>query len=246
MGDAKEVEKRRRARRGDLFEAYLGRQPERDPRILLPRSVLPVARGAFLLRGVLAQGWSLGWLAAFFVAEFLLVARLAALGERFARGEESPSKRRRRSFAGELVWAVMALAATLFAGQALDRSTRGAWLGFGDGDGPWAWPSWGIVGYVALLVVDFVAEGIAARRERRTFVPAAVLQASLAFAIAILLSFFVIFLSGVASSLLGDQGVRGLVAIALVLARTGADLAVLWLPHWVPWMEARQNARRRG
>jgi hypothetical protein len=27
-------------------------------------------------------------------------------------------------------------------------------------------------------------------------------------------------------------------------ARTAGDLAVLWLPHGVPWMEARQRRRR--
>jgi len=240
MASSNEGRRRRRRRRErDLFAAYLAREPERDPRILLPRSALPLARGAFLLHGVVAEGWSLAWLAAFLVAEFLLVARLAALGERFAGGG-----RAKGSLAGEVVWAVFALAATLFAGQALDRSTRGAWLGFGGDAGLWAWPSWGIVAYVALLGVDFVAEAVAARRERRTFVPAAVLQASVTFAVAILLSFFVILLSGVADTLFGEEGLRALVASALVLARTVGDLAVLWLPHWVPWMEARQRRKR--
>ena len=49
----------------DLLDAYLARQPERDPRILLTRSVLPAARGAFLFHGVVVGGWSLAWLVAF-------------------------------------------------------------------------------------------------------------------------------------------------------------------------------------
>ncbi|MCB1009146.1 MAG: hypothetical protein KDB94_09655 [Acidobacteria bacterium] len=237
--------KKRRRKKGDLFDAYLARAPERDPRVLLPRSALPLARGAFLLHGVVAKGWSLAWLAAFLVAEFVLIARLAGLGERFAGGDGAVYGRKKRPpLVADLLWAAVALAATLFAGQALDRSTRGAWFGFGDGSGAWGWPSWGIVAYVALLGIDFVAEALAARRERRTFVPAAVLQASVSFAAAILFTFVVVFLAGVTDTFFGEQGLRALVATALVLARTTGDLAVLWLPLWAPRLEARQRRKR--
>jgi hypothetical protein len=235
---------------GDLFAAYLARQPERDPRVLLPRSVLPVARGAVLMHGVVAQGWSLGWLAAFLFAEFFLVVRLAVLGDRFSTGPQAdPEHHRRTSLAGGLAWLGVAVATTLFAGQALDRSTRGSWFGFEGSSGLWAWPGWGIVAYLALLVLDFVAEALAARRERRMFVPAGVLQATLFFVAALLLSFVAIFISGIAQGLFGERGVRGLFAAVLVLARAGGDLAVLWLPHWEPRLRAgagRRNARSPG
>lgn len=102
----------------------------------------------------------------------------------------------------------------------------------------------GIVAYVALLGIDFVAEALAARRERRTFVPAAVLQASVSFAAAILFTFVVVFLAGVTDTFFGEQGLRALVATALVLARTTGDLAVPWLPLWAPRLEARQRRKR--
>lgn len=224
----------------DLFAAYLARNPERNPWILVPRSALPLVRGTYLLHGIVIEGWSLGWLVAFLIAEFFLVARLAVLGERIAGG-----KRKKGSIVVQSVWATLALATTFFAGQTLDRSSRGAWLGFGEDLGVWGWPGLGITCYVALLLADFAAETISARRERRQFVPAAAIQAGFSFAIVLMLSFFVILLSGIADTLFGEEGLRALVATALVLARTAGELAVLWLPYLHPWMEARQR-RKRG
>jgi hypothetical protein len=223
---------RRQGSGSDLFAAYLARRPERDPRVLLPRSVLPVVRGAFLFHGVVANGWSLGWLAAFLIAEFFLVVRLAVLGDRFSTGPRlDPELHRRTSLPFQLAWLVVSIAAALFTGQALDRSSRGAWFGF-EGGGLWSAPSFGIVAYLALLVVDFLIEGFAARRERRMFVPAGLLQASFFFVALLLLVSAGIFLAGLADGLFGEQGGRAVFALALVLARAGSELAVLWFPLW--------------
>ena len=239
-------EKRARGTKGgaDLFDAYLSRRPERDPRILLTRSVLPVARGAFLFHGVVIGGWSLAWLVAFLLAEFFLVVRLAVIGDRFSTGPQAdPELHRKTSLPFQLAWLVVSIAAVLFTGQALDRSTRGAWFGVADG-GLWTLPSLGIVAYLVLLVADFLIEGIAARRERRTFVPAGVISATIFFVALLLLSFVSIFLAGLADGVFGDGGARAVFALQLVLARAGGELATLWLPLWYPRMEAA-SARRR-
>jgi hypothetical protein len=245
MPDGKEKRARGAKDGADLFDAYLARQPERDPRILLTRSVLPVARGAFLFHGVVLGGWSLAWLVAFLLAEFFLVVRLAVLGDRFSTGPQAdPELHRKTSLPFQLAWLVVSIAAVLFAGQALDRSTRGAWFGVADGGGLWSMPSLGIVAYLGLLVADFLIEGIAARRERRTFVPAGVISAAIFFAALLLLSFASIFLAGLADGIFGDGGARAVFALQLVLARAGGELATLWLPLWYSKAKAA-SARRR-
>jgi hypothetical protein len=242
----KKAEKTRDSGGGaDLFRAYLARNPERDPRILLPRSALPLARGAFLFKGVVVDGWSLGWLIAFLFAEFVLVVRLAVLGDRFSTGPKAdPEIHRRTSLTYQLAWLVVSIAGALFAGQALDRSTRGAWFGLSEAGGLWELPSWGVVAYVVLLIADFVIEGVAARRERRMFVPAGVLQAALFLVGVILTSFVAIFLAGIADEIFGESGGRAVFALALILSRAGSELAVLWLPIWFPWAEARGKRRK--
>jgi len=229
---------RRIAARGahaDPFAAYLARHPEADPKILLPRSVLPLARGAFLLRGVLVEGWSVAWLGAFFAAELMLVVRLAAVGDRLSLGPAIDAEHQlRRSLSWDLSWLAIALAATAFAGQGLDRSTRGAWFSLGEEAPLWAWPGWGIAAYLAFLLGEFVLDLLAARRERRSFVSTGAMQAAFLIVAAILLAFVVPFVLGFAAEWFGDAGARAVIAVLLVLARTAADLAVLWLPLWAP------------
>jgi len=227
----------------DLYEAYLASRPESDPRLLLPRSALPLARGAFLLRGVLVQQWSAAWLAAFLFAEFFLVVRLAVLGDRWSGGPKlDPALHRRTSVLAQLAWVAVSLAAIAFAGQGLDRSTRGAWFGFGVSGALWVWPGWGIVAYLLLLLGEFAFDLLAARRERRTFASAGVLQATFFLVAALLLAFAGVFVAAFLGEWFGDEGARAIVALLLVVARTGSDLAVLWFPVWGPGRLAKRPA----
>jgi hypothetical protein len=226
-------QKRRRPARGTAqFDAYLALRPESDPRILLPRSAGPIARGAYLLHGVLVLEWSAGWLAAFFFAEFFLVVRLAVLGDRWSTGRQLDRALHRKTSLGfQLFWLAVTLAAFALAGQGLERSTRGEAFGAGD---VFAWPGWGAVLYLAFLLGEFVFDLVAARRARRTFASAGLLQASFFFFGVLVLSFVGILLAGLFDKLMGEGGARAVAAVLLVLARCGSDLAVLWLPLWGP------------
>lgn len=231
------------SRRGsvDLFDAYLASRPEADPRLLAPRSALPLARGAFLLNGVLAEEWSAAWLAAFLFAEFFLVLRLAVLGDRFSTGRKiDPDLHRRSTLLAQLFWLGLSLSAVVFAGQALDRSARGAWFGLGEGGALWSWPSWGVAVYLALLLGEFAFDLFAARRERRSFASAGALQAAFFLFGMLTLSVFGIVLAGFASEWFGDAGARAVAAVVLVTARCGSDLAVLWFPVWGPGRLAKR------
>ena len=184
---------------------------------------------------MLVEGWSLAWLAAFFAAELLLVIRLAALGDRLSLGPPlDPEHQHRRSLPWDLAWLGIALAAAAFAGQGLDRSTRGAWFSLGEEAPLWAWPGWGIAAYLAFLLGEFVFDLLAARRERRAFVSTGMMQAVFLIVAGILIAFLVPFVLGFAAEWFGDTGARAVTAVLLVLARTAADLAVLWLPLWAP------------
>ncbi len=229
--------KSRRARKTpvDLYQAYLALRPESDPRLLLPRSAVPLARGGFLLHGVVVRGWSVGWLTGFLFAELFLVVRLAVLGDRLSGGPQiDPDHHRRRSLFVELVWLAISLATVLYAGQGLDRSTRGAWFGYADGGALLHRPSWGVLVYLLLLLGEFGFAFAAARRERRTFVSGGVLQATLFLVAAVLSAFVGIVLVGLAHEGFGEGGARAMFAVLLVLARTGSELGVLWFPLWAP------------
>jgi hypothetical protein len=219
----------------DLYAAYLALRPESDPRILVPRSALPLARGAFLMHGVLVQGWSVAWLVGFLFAELFLVIRLAVVGDRLSGGPQlDPELHRKRSFGFQLVWLAVSLATVVYAGQGLDRSTRGAWFGLEDPADLVHRPSWGVLVYLILLLGEFAFDLAAARRERRTFASAGTLQATLFIVAAVLLAFVGIVLVGLAHEGFGDSGARGMFAFLLVLARTGSELGVLWFPLWGP------------
>lgn len=249
MSNRRPSRRSRLSRRGsaDLYAAYLASRPESDPRLLLPRSALPLARGAFLLNGVLAEEWSAAWLAAFLFAEFFLVLRLAVLGDRFSTGRKiDPDLHRRSPLIAQIFWFGLSLAAVVFAGQALDRSARGAWFGLGEGGAVWAWPSAGVGVYLALLLAEFAFDLVAARRERRTFAPAGALRATFFLAALLGLTFFGIIAAGFAGDWFGDTGVRAVAATVLVLARTGSDLAVLWFPLWGPGRLAKVAAQSRS
>lgn len=232
---------RKAAKPADLYEAYLASRPESDPRLLLPRSALPLARGSFLLHGVLVQQWSAAWLAGFLFAEFFLVVRLAVLGDRWSGGPRlDPELHRRTSVLSQFAWLTVSLAAIAFAGQGLDRSTGGAWFGLGGGGTLWVWPGWGFAAYLLLLLGEFAFDLLAARREHRAFASAGVMQATFFLVAVVLLAFVGVFLVAFVGDWLGDGGARAVVALLLVLARTGSDLAVLWFPAWGPGRLARR------
>lgn len=241
---AQRAERQRERKTPDLFLAYLARRPESDPRILLPRSAAPILRGGFLLHGVLVLDWSLGWLTAFFAAEFLLGIRLGILGDRFTPGRQfDPELHRRTSLFFQLAWLVVTLAALVFAGRELERVSGGEAFGASAGS-LLGQPGVGTLVYLALVLVEFVFDLLAARREGRTFVSAGTVQAALFFVLFLLFAFVGVFLAGFVSEFLGDAGARGVAAILLVLARSGSDLAVLWLPLWLPRLATRRAAAR--
>lgn len=220
------------------FEAYLALHPESDPRILLPRSAGPIARGAYLLHGVLVLDWSAAWLAAFFFAEFFLVVRLAVLGDRWTTGRKlDPDLHRRTSLAMQLFWLALTLAAFAFAGGRLEGSTLGA--GSAVGAAAIGGPGWGLALYVAFLLAEFAFDLYSARRAQRTFASAGLLQAAFFFFGVLVLSFFGIVLAGIFDNLMGEGGARAVAAVLLVVARCGSDLAVLWLPLWGPGQLAK-------
>ncbi|QQR75048.1 MAG: hypothetical protein IPJ17_05555 [Holophagales bacterium] len=239
---------RPRREKPTLIQAFLARGPERDPRILLPRSALPLARAAFLFHGVVVRGWSLGWLAGFLFAEFFLVVRLAVLGDRFAGGHSlDPELHRRTSLAFQLAWLVVSTAALAFTGLALAASQAGGSLFTGghlDVSSLDAAATWGVAGYVVLLFVDAIVEGLSARRAQRAFSSAAAVQASFFLVAVLLLSFVSIFLAGLVEDLLGEPGARGVFALQLVAARGISELAVLWLPLLAPRLENWKRSRR--
>lgn len=236
-----------RRRHPGLVRAYLARGPERDPRLLVPRSALPLLRAAILFHGVVFRSWSLGWLAAFLLAEFFFVARLAILGDRFAAGSQyDPGLHRRTSLASQLAWLVVSAAALAGAGLALAASQTGSpattppTLDLGSGD---TVAVLGIAAYLALLFLDALVEGLAARRERRAYASAAGLQARFFFATVVLLSLFSIPLAALAEEVLGGRGARGAFALQLVASRAFSELAVLWLPHWAPRLASWKRTR---
>lgn len=239
---ARRTERQRERKAPDLFLAYLARRPEADPRILLPRSAAPLLRGGYLLHGVLALDWSLAWLSGFFAVEFLLGIRLGILGDRWTPVRQfDPELHRRTSLPFQLAWLAVTMAAFVFAGRGLELSSGGE--AFGASFGPiLGWPGVGTLLYLALLLVEFVFDLLAARREGRTFVSAGTVQAALFFVLFVLFAFVGVFLAGVVSEFLGDAGARGVAGILLVLARSGSDLAVLWLPLWLPRLATRKAA----
>lgn len=238
-----------RRRPSHVIEAYLARGPERHPQALLARSVLPLVRAAFLFHGVVARGWSLGWLAGFLFAEFFLLARLAVLGDRFANGFQlDPELHRRTSLVFQLAWLAVSTAALAATGVALAASQAGAPIASLDDLRRTAVDPqvvWGVGLYLVLLFVDALIESFAARREKRPFASAATLQAAFFLVAVLALSFLFIAISGLVDGAFGERGVRGAFALQLVTARSLSELAVLWLPLWAPRLERWKRGAKK-
>ena len=231
----------KRPRSPDLFSEYLKRRPERNPAVLLPRSALALARGGFLLHGVLARGWPLGWLAGFLFAEFFLVVRLTVLGDRWAGGPSLDPKRGKKTLLNDLAWALAMIAVFYACGAQLDART-GA-LGFvpdaSAAGAPlvlwsdlWTRPSWGVIAYLTSFFVEFAAELAHSRAARVSYVASSALVAVFFFIVVLLGAILVVFVGVFISPIFGDGSVRGAFAVLLVVARSGAEVAVVWFPYW--------------
>jgi hypothetical protein len=237
---------RPKARPDRLLSGYLERRPEADPRVLVPRSVLPVARGVLLAEGVVRQGWSVAWLLAFLFAEIFLVVRLTALGDRVSGGPPlDPKARQIGSLPRDVLWLAVALAATWAAGIALERGSHAA-ADFATGEAWWSRPGWSVLAYVVLLLAGFARDVVEARRSGGGFVSAAAVSAAFLI-VALILAVFPLVPLLAFSATLSDEGPRLAIAGLLVLVRVAAELAVLWLPVWGPGqLGLRPRETRRG
>jgi hypothetical protein len=243
----------------NLYADYLDSGPERDPARLLPRSAVAAARGAFLLYGLLAQGWSLVWFGAFLAAEFLLIVRLDILGDRWSGG---PSRdhypRLGKSPLGDVTGALLAIVLFYLAGAKLDAGT-GA-LGFAHleslapvpGADLFSRPAWNVLIYLGSHLADLFVDLRRARSGRRIFVSASTLTASLFFGLLVVSGFCFMFLT-IAGSLAGasDRWPSAVAATVVVLARSGAEIGALWFPYWghfmagIPSSQSRDHDNRR-
>lgn len=232
-GRAKKPKGRRpRANRDRLLSGYLERRPEADPRVLVLRSILPLARAALLAEGVLERGWPVAWLVAFLFAEIFLVIRLTALGDRVSGGPPlDPQARAHGSLARDVFWLAVALAATWAAGIGLERG--GAAEALSAGAAWWSRPGWGVLAYVGLLLAECARDVAEARRTGRGFVSAAAVSAAFLI-VALVLAMFPLVPLLAFSAHLSQEGPRLAIAGLLVLVRAVAELAVLWLPVWGP------------
>jgi hypothetical protein len=215
-----------------LLEEYLARGPETELGPILGRSGPVLARAGFLLHGVLAQGWSVGWLALFLAAELLLVLCLMRLGNRIVGRPLWSGEMPRGSAAAAAGWAGLALAATYLTGLRLEITSGGSWFGWGEGTlAGGGWISWGVLAYLALELVEFGREVHLARHGGRRFVSGSILQAAF-FVIALCLAPILYFLLTYALAILSvESAPRTALALSLVAARVTAELGVLWYPR---------------
>lgn len=209
--------------------------------MLFPRSALALARGGFLLHGVLVRGWPLGWLAAFLFAEFFLVVRLTVLGDRWSGGPSLDPQRGKKTLLNDLAWALVMIAVFYACGAQLDAHT-GA-LGFVSGASAagaplvhwsdlWTRPSWGVVAYLASFFVEFGAELAHSRAARVSYVASSALVAAFFFIVVALGAILVVFVAVFIGPIFGEGSLRGAFAVLLVVARSGAEVAVVWFPYW--------------
>jgi hypothetical protein len=213
-----------------LLEEYLARGPETATLPLAARSAVVLVRAGFLAHGVLARGWSVGWLALFLGCELLMVLLLMRLGNRIAPipGAAAPAG----GAGAAAAWAAVALAATYLAGLRLEASSGGLW--FGDGvlaAGAGRWLSWGVAGYLALELGEWGREVAAARAGRRRFVSSSTISAAfffVALCVAPILYFVLVYVFVLLSRGSIAQGALGL---TLVLAKLAAELGVVWFPR---------------
>jgi hypothetical protein len=227
------------ARRGrqepvpQLLEAYLARGPETATLPLATRSAVVLARSGFLVHGVMARGWSVGWLALFLACELLFVLLLMRLGNRIAPipGVAPPAG----GGAGVAAFsAALALGATYLAGLRLEASSGGLWFGDGAlaaGAGGGGGLSWAVAGYLGLELADWGREVAVARAGRRRFVSTSTISAAFFF-VALCVAPILYFLLVYALAVLSRDGIaHGALGLTLVLAKLAAELGVVWFPR---------------
>jgi hypothetical protein len=227
---------RRRKRDPDIFLEYLKRRPERSPNVLVGHSAMAIARGVFLFHGVVVRGWSLGWFAGFLFAEFFLVVRLAALGDRWSGAPPLDPRTPKRWLATDLLWTLLSIVVFYGVGAKLD-SVAGGWT-MASSTTAIAHlrdlviaPSWGVLVYLASFLGEFTLELVHSRTTRTSFLTSSTITAALFFGI-VILGAFLIPVGFVLQLFFGEAGVRVLAALVLILARSGADIAVAWMPYW--------------
>jgi hypothetical protein len=208
-----------------LLEEYLSRGPERRPWRLVTPTVLLVARMAILFRVFLARDGSVAWLFVFLLAELHFVLRLMTVGNRLTGLAPDGGEVTRGALGRAFAWAALALALAVGAGLALARS-GGAEL-FG-GEGVPAIVA--VLFYLGIEVFELARAVAATRRGGRRFVSAATIAAAffvIGLALAPILFFCITYV--VAILRLGDAG-RSAVAVSLLVAKGGAELAAIWFP----------------
>jgi hypothetical protein len=225
------VRRRRQEPVPQLLEEYLARGPETATLPLATRSAVVLARSSFLVHGVMARGWSVGWLALFLACELLLVLLLMRLGNRIAPipGVATPAG---GGTGVAAFWAALALGATYLAGLRLEASSGGLW--FGDGAlaaGAGGGLSWAVAGYLGLELADWGREVAVARAGRRRFVSTSTISAAFFF-VALCVAPILYFLLVYALAVLSRDGIaHGALGLTLVLAKLAAELGVVWFPR---------------
>ncbi len=219
-----------------LIEEYLARGPEAEPTRLLGPTAFVLLRAGILIHGVLVAGWSLLWLGAFLLAEFYLVLRLMTLGNRLTGLAPDGEKPTRAAIHRATVHATLALAIAFATGLRL-ADTGGVYL-FSDVQLP---STLAVASYLALELLDFARAVYATRKHGRRFVSSATLTAAF-FGIGLALSPFVFMAVQVVVAIFGvENAVRISAALALVVAKSGADLGVVWYP----WAARKMGLRPR-
>jgi hypothetical protein len=224
-----------------LIEEYLARGPEAEPTRLLGPTAFVLLRAGILIHGVLVAGWSLLWLGAFLLAELYLVLRLMTLGNRLTGLAPDGEKPSRASITLAAVHTTLALAIAFVAGLRL-ADTGGVSL-FSDVRLP---STLAVASYLALELLDFARAVYVTRTSGRRFVSPATLTAGF-FVIGLALAALLFAVLQFGTAILGiEDSVRISAALALVTAKVGADLGVVWYPWAARKMGLRPRARGSG
>jgi hypothetical protein len=96
----------------------------------------------------------------------------------------------------------------------------------------WTRPSWGVVAYLASFFVEFAAELAHSRAARVSYVASSALVAAFFLTVVVLGAILVVFVGVFITPIFGDGSLRGAFAVLLVVARSGAEVAVVWFPYW--------------
>lgn len=221
-----------------LIEEYLARGPEAEPTRLVGPTAFILLRAGILIHGVLVGGWSLLWLGAFLLAELYLVLRLMTLGNRLTGLAPDGERPTRASIYLAATHATLALAITFVAGLRL-ADTGGVSL-FSDVQLP---STLAVASYLALELFEFARAVYVTRTHGRRFVSPATLTAAF-FVVGLTLALLLFAVLQFGTAILGiEDSLRISAALALITAKSGADLGVVWYPWAARKMGLRPRAR---